>query len=188
MTEVVVAGSPKLGTMMGAQGCHKYMRFSHFGKLTESVAYLRARGATLCGVEINPRATPIQNHGFRGTTAFLLGNEGSGLSRELLQICDHLVYIPQHSAATASLNINAAAAVALHHFALWASLSEAPRDGTNDGKFERGPPLSVIPNSGVGYRQMRTLQPDGSPLGRGSGSVVVNSCRPALDADSEFRL
>ena len=65
----------------------------------------------------------------------------------------------QHSAATASLNVNAACAVVLHHFATWASIPEADRAGF---KFTTAAPESSVANSGVGIKQMRTLNADGS--------------------------
>ena len=124
------------------------------------------RGARICGVEITPTSESVVGHPFGGTTAFLMGNEGHGLTEAQLAACDQTVYIPQHSGATASLNVNAAAAVVLHHFATWASLPEAPRTGF---KFDQVAPRSAEPRSGVGLKQMRTLQADGSLAPRGGG-------------------
>lgn len=59
----------------------------------------------------------------------MMGNEGTGLSPKQLALCDSFVYIPQHGRGTASLNVNVAAAIVLHHFATWAQLPEAPRSG-----------------------------------------------------------
>ena len=52
-----------------------------------------------------------------------------------------------------------AAAVVLHHFAMWAALPEAPRDGF---KYVLGPPPSSVAHSGMGLKQMRTLDADGN--------------------------
>lgn len=157
--EVVIVGAQKLATF-GAHGTVGHLRFSHFSKLADAVAYVRnVRCAKLCGVEITSDALPVQAHPFQGTTAFLMGNEGAGLLPVQLAVCDQFVYIPQHSAATASLNVNAACAVVLHHFAQWAALPEAPRDGF---KFVEESPPSSTPNSGMGLKQMRTLTADGS--------------------------
>ena len=157
--EVVVVGAAKLATH-GAHGCASHMRFSHFASLPTACAYLRdVRGASLCGVEITPEARPVQAHPFSGATAFLMGNEGQGLTPAQLAACDQFVYIPQHSEATASLNVNAACAVVLHHFAMWAALPEAPRDGF---KYVLGPPPSSVAHSGMGLKQMRTLDADGN--------------------------
>jgi tRNA C32,U32 (ribose-2'-O)-methylase TrmJ len=162
--EVVIVGAAKLATH-GAHGCSSHVRFSHFLNFRTACAYLRdVRKATLCGVEITPESQPVQQHPFRGTTAFLMGNEGQGLTEAQMDACDHFVYIPQHSDATASLNVNAASAVVLHHFAMWASLPEAPREGF---KFTVGAPQQSVAHSGVGIKQMRTLNADGTVLSRG---------------------
>ena len=39
-------------------------------------------------------AVPIHEHPFKGNTLFVLGNEGSGLNKNQIAICDHFVYIP----------------------------------------------------------------------------------------------
>lgn len=58
--------------------------------------------------------------GCAGPTAFMLGNEGQGLSPRQMALCDSFVYIPQYGAGTASLNVAVACSIVLHHFALWA--------------------------------------------------------------------
>lgn len=102
---------------------------------------LAARGARLCGVEITDAAMPVQSHPFEGPTAFMLGNEGVGMSPAQIAACDFFVYIPQHSSATASLNVAVAGAIVLHHFAIWAGLQEQPRSGE---KFITRPARSAL--------------------------------------------
>ncbi|CAI5486908.1 unnamed protein product [Closterium sp. Naga37s-1] len=87
------------------------------------------RECSICGVEIVDNARPIQSHPFTGNTAFLLGNEGTGLSPTELAVCDSFVYIPQHGPGTASLNVIVAASIVLHHFAVWAQYPEREREG-----------------------------------------------------------
>ena len=124
VSEVCIVGAQKLSAF-GAQGCAGHLRFSHFNKLPDCVAYVKnVHGALICGIEITDDAKAVQSHPFQGTTAFIVGNEGHGLTEAQLAICDHCVYIPQHSAATASLNVNAACAIVLHHYAIWAGIQE----------------------------------------------------------------
>jgi hypothetical protein len=100
-------------------------------------------GCRILGVEIDDSAAPVTSHPFTGPTAFLLGNEGQGLSARQLALCDGLVYIPQHGPGTASLNVSVAAGIVLHHFATWARLPERPREGA---KFAVGPrPTRTVP-------------------------------------------
>lgn len=164
VTEVAVVGAQKLAAH-GSQGCASHLRFTHFNVLEDAVAYLRTLcGATITGIEITESAKPVHTHPFRGTHAFVVGNEGHGLTSVQLAACDDFVYIPQHTAATASINVNAACAIVLHHFATWAQFAEAPRDGF---KFVTAPPsASSVPRSGVGLKQMRSLHADGSVVQR----------------------
>lgn len=55
--------------------------------------------------------------------------QGAGLSAKQISLCDDFVYIPQYGAGTASLNVSTAAAIVLHHFALWAAYPEQGRHG-----------------------------------------------------------
>lgn len=81
---------------------------------------LKKRGIRVCGVEIGEGSKPIQDHPFTGSTAFFLGNEGTGLLPVHRKMCDFFVYIPQYTEKTASLNVAVAAGIIFHHFALWA--------------------------------------------------------------------
>lgn len=93
-------------------------------------AYVLSKNARLLGVEIDDRALPIDHPSvFCGPTAFILGNEGSGLSRAQAAVCDGFVYIPQHGPGTASLNVATAAGIVLHRFTSWARYPERRRVG-----------------------------------------------------------
>ena len=55
-------------------------------------------GAEILGIEIAAGARVVHEHPFRGPTAFILGNEGTGLSKQQAAICDGFVYIAQYGA------------------------------------------------------------------------------------------
>jgi tRNA(Leu) C34 or U34 (ribose-2'-O)-methylase TrmL len=133
-TSLVVTGASKVRTE-GAQRTEKYVELRSFPKLAPAVSWLREQGFTICGIEISPRAVPVHLHPFRGPTAFLAGNEGSGLPPEHQELCDHLVYIPQYSHGTASLNVAVATSIVLSHFAQWAGYAEARRDPAAPEKY-----------------------------------------------------
>ena len=50
------------------------------------------------------------------------------MNKKQIEMCDHFVYIPQYSMGTASLNVNVAASIVMHHFSTWAGYEEAPRE------------------------------------------------------------
>ena len=108
--------------------------------------------AILVGVEITDDANPVSSFPFSGPTAFMMGNEGTGLNERQMRQCDSFVYIPQYGPGTASLNVAAAAAIVLHHYALRAGYKERERQGN---KFV------------VGERPQRTAPRGCAPLAEG---------------------
>ena len=139
VTEIVAVGSLS-GRHFGSHGTERYAALRHYDKMREAVAYVRGKGARVCGIEIVPGAVPVQSHPFTGDTAFLAGNEGAGLCDAHKALCDYFVYIPQHGMGTASLNVTVATSIVLHHFALWARFPELDRQAGID-KFALEPPV-----------------------------------------------
>lgn len=94
--------------------------------VTDAVALLRAKhpGERLhvCGVEIIPQAASLHEAPFHGHTAFMVGNERGGLTREQIDACDSLVYIPQFGARVGSLNVACACSIVLYQFSVWANV------------------------------------------------------------------
>ena len=146
---------------------HNVAKKKNFGDLIRSAAAMGVEEIIVVG------AKNLATHGAQGCASHVKFshflnfktacpyNEGQGLTPQQIEACEQFVYIPQHSDATASLNVNAACAVVLHHFAMWAALPEAPREGY---KYLQGPSKQAIAHSGVGLKQMRTLNADGSVL------------------------
>ncbi len=127
VSELIVVGRKRFNTF-GAQGTRRSVKYVHLYTLKEAHAYLKDLGSMICGVEIEPGALPIETHPFAPRTAFMMGNEGTGLSDVQKGYCEQFVYIRQHGHG-ASLNVNVAGAIVLHHFALWAGFQENARKG-----------------------------------------------------------
>mmetsp|Transcript_1088 Transcript_1088/g.2269 ORF Transcript_1088/g.2269 Transcript_1088/m.2269 type:complete len:334 (+) Transcript_1088:97-1098(+) len=129
--KVLVAGSKKLATF-GHQGTSRHVTFLFFESLEEVKAYLHERNVRLCAIEIDKKAVSLrgaeEGKVFKGSTAFVLGHEGDGLSAQQIELCDDVVFIPQFGDATASLNVAVAGSIVLWEFAKWARLPEAPVD------------------------------------------------------------
>ncbi|KAG2488382.1 hypothetical protein HYH03_013069 [Edaphochlamys debaryana] len=159
--EVCLVGSRAFNTF-GSHGSDAHVAFRHFDKLTECVQHLKqVEGCRVMGVEICEGALPVQEHPFTGPTAFLLGNEGQGLSDKQMALCDGFVYIPQIGPGTASLNVAVAASIVLHHFACWAGYQERQREGYKFKVAER--PLrttarGIVRESDDVVRQKRAQQ------------------------------
>ncbi|CAI2379014.1 unnamed protein product [Moneuplotes crassus] len=125
---VVNSGKGKLD-LFGHQGTAKHMDFRFFKKLKEVKEYCNENKISICGIEIIEGAEPVHKMPFRGDTLFMLGNEGTGLNQNQIDVCDQFVYIGQYTGKTASLNVACAGSIILHSFAVWANFQEHTRVG-----------------------------------------------------------
>lgn len=128
------AGDTKIG-YFGDKGTKRYLYVRHFPTLTAAKEWMTSSGITVCGIEIGGESVDVVSKPFKGSTAFVLGNEGSGMSDAAKAICDHFVYIKHFGQGTASLNVTVAGSIVLHHFAEWAGYAEAPRSSDHDEKY-----------------------------------------------------
>ncbi|KAH6768561.1 tRNA/rRNA methyltransferase family protein [Perilla frutescens var. frutescens] len=128
VAELILVGRRDFNAF-GSHGSTSHVRFRHFHTLSLARTFLKEKDCDICGVEITDNAMPVNAHPFRKSTAFLVGNEGTGLSPKECEICDFFVYIPQYGGGTASLNVTVAASIVLQHFAVWAGFSERTREG-----------------------------------------------------------
>ncbi|KAH7522430.1 hypothetical protein FEM48_Zijuj07G0137600 [Ziziphus jujuba var. spinosa] len=128
VSELILVGRRDFNAF-GSHGSTSHLRFRHFHSLQEARIFLKERDCDICGVEITDGAVAVNQHPFKRSTAFLLGNEGTGLSAKECEICDFFVYIPQYGGGTASLNVTVAASIVLHQFGVWAGFPERSRDG-----------------------------------------------------------
>lgn len=119
----------------GSQGTHKKTNFRYFDGLKEVKGFCTENKISICGIEIMKESRPIHEHPFQGPTLFLLGNEGSGLNKNQIAICDHFVYIEQYTDKIASLNVAIAGSIVFHHFGVWAKFQPQKITGF---KFDEG--------------------------------------------------
>ncbi|KAL2650198.1 hypothetical protein R1flu_018326 [Riccia fluitans] len=147
VTELILVGRKDFNAF-GSHGASLHVQFRHFHTLPEAALYLKAKNVDICGVEIVDGAKAVNKHPFTRSTCFMLGNEGTGLSKKEMEICDFFVYIPQCGAGTASLNVTVAGSIVLHHFAVWAGFEEREREGHKFVVAER--PVRRTPRNVVG--------------------------------------
>ena len=147
VNEAIVSGAAGVH-VFGAKGAERHVPLREFARFADAAAWLKAQGVALCGIEIDARAKDVATRPFSGDTCFLPGNEGAGLTDAQKAACDEIVYVRQCGNGTASLNVAAATAIVLHHFAEWAQMPERPREAGRD-KFlvEKAP--AEAPRAGV---------------------------------------
>jgi len=127
--EVLVVGQRKALQTFGNKGTVQHLSFREFDSLPLLGSWLKEHHIEVVGIEIIEGATSVSKHRFRGDTAFMLGNEGTGLSKKQIGFCDRFMYIPHAGNGTASLNVAVAGSIVLHHFSEWAEYDELERDG-----------------------------------------------------------
>ncbi|XP_021904888.1 uncharacterized protein LOC110819875 [Carica papaya] len=136
VSELILVGRRDFNAF-GSHGSTSHVRFRHFNSLLDARLFLKDQDCDICGVEITDGAIAVNEHPFKRSTAFLLGNEGTGLSAKECEICDFFAYIPQYGWGTASLNVTVAASIVLHQFGVWAGFPERLRDGNKFVVAER---------------------------------------------------
>lgn len=160
VTEIILVGRKDFNAF-GSHGATLHLQFRHFHTLADAVKFLKAKDVSICGVEITEGAARVHKHPFNRSTAFVLGNEGSGLSDKEMEICDSFVYIPQNGPGTASLNVTVAASIVLNQFAVWADFPERERDGQKFVVAERPvrrAPRNMCPDDPVEVAERRRIK------------------------------
>lgn len=78
---------------------------------------LHTNGYKVYAVDNTPgySCMPIYNTVMPEKSAFVYGEEGPGLTKEIIEACDEMIYIPQHGTVR-SLNISQAAAVVMYEY------------------------------------------------------------------------
>ena len=101
--------SPKV--VRSAMGSLFRMDISVSDDLVEDIRRLRKNGVKICGTHLS--GTEFYDEDFSGDIAFLIGNEGSGLSDEVSAEADTLLRIPMEGQVE-SLNAAVSAAVVMY--------------------------------------------------------------------------
>ena len=70
----------------------------------------------ILGIEIDPSSISLEQQSFRTSTAFMMGNEGQGMTAKQMAICDGFVRIEQYGGGTASLNVSVSVGIVLQRF------------------------------------------------------------------------
>ncbi len=81
--------------------------------LKEAIQLLNNNGIDVYGTSLY-NASDIDTYERKEKMAFVMGNEGQGISQEILDLCQHRLYIPILSIE--SLNVGVAAGITMYHF------------------------------------------------------------------------
>lgn len=111
-----------------ALGAGDSMQWQHFNTSDEAIKYLKEKGYCILGVEQTDNSTSLQNlKNFTDRpTAFIFGNEVTGVEKTTLDQCDGVIEIPQFGTKH-SLNVSVAAGMVL-----WEAVKQYPMFQTTD--------------------------------------------------------
>lgn len=113
--EVIIYGKKKFDPR-GTVGTHHYTHFKHVNEI-DSLNSLRTPDVYIIGVDnidgaesIDDIQLPTDKH-----IIFAFGEENSGLTPEMLEICDAIVYIKQFGSVR-SLNVGSASGIIMYEY------------------------------------------------------------------------
>ncbi|PZR53490.1 RNA methyltransferase [Xylanimonas oleitrophica] len=106
----------------GAMVTDRYLHVHHHPDAQALAGWAATAGpggerVPLVGVDNVPGSVPIEGRELPRRCVLVLGQESTGLTAEMQAVCDVVVHVTQHG-STRSLNAGAAAAIAMHSWAL----------------------------------------------------------------------
>lgn len=97
----------------GAMVTDRYQHVQHHDDVNTFVLWAHEQNLPIIGLDNVQRSVPIERTALPRQCVLFFGQEGPGLSQEALSQCDQVVSIAQFG-STRSINVGAAAAIAMH--------------------------------------------------------------------------
>jgi tRNA G18 (ribose-2'-O)-methylase SpoU len=97
----------------GAMVTDRYLHVAHHDDVADLLAWAAGGGLPVLGVDNLPGSVPLETYELPAACVLLLGQEGPGLSAAAQEGCRDVLSIAQFG-STRSINVGAAAAIALH--------------------------------------------------------------------------
>ena len=90
----------------------EHIKVARVTNLTNEIKKLKSLGIWLYGADAE--GENFRQVDFSGPCALVIGSEGDGISRLVLEQCDHVVSIPMKNPAMESLNASVAAGILMY--------------------------------------------------------------------------
>ena len=97
-----------------AMGAEKWVPIQAVDDLAAALEEKKAQGYPVIGVETVEQAIPYNRFEWPAMGVVVFGNEEYGISRHVMQTCDHFVKIPVHGRKNSINAANSAAVIAFH--------------------------------------------------------------------------
>jgi tRNA G18 (ribose-2'-O)-methylase SpoU len=97
----------------GAMVTDRYQHIRHHESVTGLNHWATETEIPIIGIDNVPESTPLERFDLPEACVLFFGQEGTGLAPEAIDACDSVVSIAQYG-STRSINVGAAAAIAMH--------------------------------------------------------------------------
>ena len=97
----------------GAMVTDRYQHIRHHESVNQLKAWAVEAGIPIIGIDNVLASTPLEQFDLPEACVLFFGQEGTGLAPEAIDACDAVVSIAQYG-STRSINVGAAAAIAMH--------------------------------------------------------------------------
>lgn len=103
----------------GAVGAHHYTCVLNFPYqiLLDTIVSWQSYGTKIVAAEIDDRAVPLTTYDWPEDVVVLFGEENAGLSKEILDAVDDIVYIPGRGSVR-SLNVSTTSGIFMYDFSV----------------------------------------------------------------------
>lgn len=91
------------------------LRVHVYDNIFSTLAFLKATGYKIFGAEVTESSTPLMNIKVPQKWVLLMGHEGKGLAREVIEMCDEIVEI-EMTGDVRSFNVGVAASILMYCF------------------------------------------------------------------------
>ena len=110
----------------GAMVTDRYLHVEHHDDAAALADWAAGEGLPLLGVDNLPGAVPLETYALPRACVLLFGQEGAGLSDAAREACTATLSIAQYG-STRSINVGAAAAIAMHAWVRQHAFGQEPR-------------------------------------------------------------
>ena len=97
----------------GAMVTDRYQHIEHHGSVGEFVDWAKVAGIGIIGIDITDDSNPIETASLPNPCVLVFGQEGPGLSDEMVEHCAAVLHITQYG-STRSINVGVASGIAMH--------------------------------------------------------------------------
>ena len=117
----------------GAMVTDRYQHIRHHDSVDELASWCVENNLPIIGLDNIPASVPIEQFDLPEACVLFFGQEGAGLSDEAQRACTATVSIAQYG-STRSINVGAAAAIAMHAWIRQHRFLQAPGNKANDSR------------------------------------------------------